>query len=153
MNSPVTMLQSFSILIKDIFNSNTINFLSPLSHQEFQALETYCLNHYQKASFHSHDGEVCYSPNLKYILSYRRNYITFRNNNVIEGTASIPVLYCENCRHYHAILPCQFVVPYCQYSIPFIFYVIYDKKYSSLTVEKISEKYGIAPATIYRWMK
>jgi len=146
------MLQSFSILIKHIFNSHIINFHNPLSADEFQFLETYYLNNLDQSCFHIHDKIICESPNLKYIQSYERNYITFQNNAIIEDTVMIPVVYCECCGHYHAILPYLFISPYCQYSIPFILCVIFDKQYSHLTVEEISEKYGISISTIYRWL-
>lgn len=151
MNKPITMLQSFQFLINHIFNSHIINFNNPLSADEFQLLETYCLNHLDQSCFHIHNKDECKSPNLTYILSYERNYIIFQNNAVIESVVSIPVVYCKNCNHYHAILPYLFISPHCQYSIPFILCVIFDKKYSNLTVEEISEKYGVSKSTIYRW--
>lgn len=146
------MLQSFSILIKHIFNSHIINFKNPLSADEFQLLETHLLNHLDKSSFHSHNQSICKSPNLKYIFSYERYYITFQNNTVNESTVHIPVVYCQNCQHYHAILPYLFISPYCQYSIPFILCVLSDKLYSQLTVEEVSEKYSVSISTIYRWI-
>lgn len=145
------MLQSFSILIKHIFNSRIINFNNPLSADEFQDIETYYLNNLDKSRFHTHDKDICESPNFKYFQSYERNYITFQNNTVIENTVFIPVVYCASCRHYHAVLPYLFISPRCQYSIPFILCVIFDKQYSHLTVEQISEKYCISISTIYRW--
>ena len=60
------MLQSFSILIKHIFNSRVINFNNLLSADEFQLIETYYLNHLDKPCLHTHDKDVCDSPNLKY---------------------------------------------------------------------------------------
>lgn len=146
------MLQSFSILIKHIFNSHIINFNNPLSADEFQLLEAYYLNNLNKSFIHTHNKDICRSPNLNYVLSYKRNYIIFQHNTVVEDTVSIPVVYCQSCNHYHAILPSLFITPYCQYSIPFILCVIFDKKYSHLTVEKISEKYCISISTIYRWI-
>lgn len=153
MNPPATMVQSFSVLIKHIFQTCPINFNHPLSASEFQLLETFLLNHLELSAFHIHDDHICKSPNFKFFISYDRYFITFRDNAVVEETVSIPVLYCENCKHFHAVLPHLFIVPHCQYSIPFILSVLFDKFYSSLTVNDVSNKYGISISTIYRWIK
>lgn len=145
------MIQSFNFLIKDIFNSHLINFLNPLTIDEFQSLEIYSMNHLYRSPFHSHGNEKCKSPNLRYILSYTRNYITYKNNQIIENTIDIPVFYCENCEHYHAILPISLISPYCPYSIPFVLCVLYDKHISKLTIDELVEKYQISVSTIYRW--
>lgn len=146
------MIQNFIINIKNIFNKNTINFQNPLSPKELQSLESYCLNNLKTSSFHSHHDTVCKSPNMKYFASYTRNYITFCNNTVVEEKCSIPVVYCSSCKHYHAVLTHFFIVPYCQYSIPFILCVLFDKYCTSLTVEEIVNKYNISTSTLYRWI-
>lgn len=147
------MIQNFIINIKNIFNKNIINFQNPLSLAELQSLESYCLNNLKTSSFHSHRGTVCKSPNMKYFKSYNRNYIIFCNNSIVEGQCSIPVLYCSSCKHYHAVLTHFFIVPYCQYSIPFILCVLFDKYCRNLTVEEIVNKYNISTSTLYRWIK
>ncbi|HBK52428.1 DUF6431 domain-containing protein, partial [Syntrophomonas wolfei] len=54
---------------------------------------------------------------------------------------------CDSCGHTHALLP-EFLIPYRSYSLLFILAVLKDY---CLTIEKISEKYGIAASTIYTW--
>lgn len=146
------MIQHFAISFNRFFNSNSIHFYDPLSADEFQLLELFYINHLETSSFHCHHDGVCKSPNLACKFSYTRNYITFKNNSVIEGSVDVPVFYCESCHHYHALLPLHFIAPYCQYSISFILCVLQDKLYSSLTVKEITEKYTISKSTLYRWM-
>lgn len=105
------------------------------------------------SSFHSHNDTVCKSPNLKYVLSYTRNYVIFKDNQIIDEKLNIPVFYCSSCKHYHAVLPYLFILPYSQYSIPFILCVLFDKKYTDMTVNEIVDKYHIAVSTLYRWIK
>lgn len=147
------MIQKFNLNIKSFFNKNIINFQNTLTLNEFQLLETFLLNHLSSSNFHSHYNEICKSPNMKYLLSYERNYITFQNNCIMEETCLIPVVYCNNCNHCHALLPNLFIAPYCQYSISFILCVLYDKECSNLTVENILEKYRISKSTLYRWIE
>lgn len=147
------MIQHFSISINKFFNSKSINFLDPISAYEFQLLESYYMNQLNSAPFHSHEETVCKSPNLKYVLSYTRHYITFKNGVVTEETITVPVFHCDNCSFYHALLPIHFIVPYSQFSLSFILSVLLDKKFSTLTVEKILSKYDISKTTMYRWIK
>lgn len=147
------MIQNFIINIKSLFNKNQINFLNPLTLDEFQTLESHCLNNLSKSTTHSHKGKTCKSPNMEYFLSYQRNYIYYHNNECVEKVCEIPVVYCNSCKHFHAILPNYCIVPYCQYSIFFILCVLYDKKYNNLIIEDIADKYNISISTIYRWEK
>lgn len=80
MNQPIIMLQSFSVLIKHIFNSHTVNFSDPLSSDEFQFLETYCLNNIARSDFHSSGSSICRSSN-DYI---RKNPFDFKLSEVID---------------------------------------------------------------------
>lgn len=130
-----------------------INYRNPLNLDEFQYLETYLLNSLNDCEYHYYNDEICQSPHLKQTHSYNRNYITFTHNKVTEGQVSVPVLYCDNDQHYHAILPLSLIVPHCQYSLSFILSVIFDKLYSILTVDEIADKYNISKSTIYRWIE
>lgn len=147
------MIQNFILNIKSIFNKKTFNFLEPLTIKEFELSETYCLNHLNCSTAHSHKGEICKSPNMKSVLTYPRNYIAFHSGAIIEKRCNIPVVYCRNCKHHHAILPNFAIVPYCQYSIFFILSVLYDKNVNKLTVESIIKKYNISKSTMYRWLE
>lgn len=147
----MNMIQKFVLFINTFFQNSDINFTNPLSSQELQSFLNFFMST-PSSPFHSHNGIICKSPNMKYILSYTRNYLIFKDDTIVDGTLDIPVYYCENCGHYHACLPYLFILPYSQYSIPFILCVLYDKYYSTLTVNEIIDKYHISVSTLYRWM-
>lgn len=147
------MIQKFNIDINTIINNKSISYLNPLTLDEFTKMEKYLSNHLDISGYHYHNAILCKSPNLKNVRIYQRNYITFTNNKVNEGMIDITVVYCSSDGHYHAILPLNIIVPYCQYSLSFILCVIFDKFYSSLTVEEIVDKYHISKSTVYRWME
>lgn len=136
--------------INTFFKNSSFNFLDPLTAKELQAFIDYfiCL---PLAPFHAHNDQICKSSDIKYIFSYTRNYVTFKGNKIINDFIKIPVYYCSTCNHYHAFLPHHFILPYSQYSIPFILCVLFDKKYSDMTINEIVEKYGISVSTLYRW--
>lgn len=144
------MILSYFNKINNFFKNSDINFFNPLSIIELQTfLNSFFLD--PNAPFHSHNDICCKSKNLKYLFSYTRQYTIFKNNEIIDAVLSIPVFYCPDCNHYHAFLPHHFILPYSQYSIPFILCVLYDKKYSGMTVNEIVDKYHIAVSTLYRW--
>ena len=151
------MIQYFKLNFKKICSQiNIQNFQKSLSLHDFQKLETNLLNNIDDAHYHTHTNNVgikerCKSPNSVYKMSYERNYIVYQDNKIIESKCKIPVVYCQNCNHFHALLPHHFIVPYCQYSLSFILLVIYDKSQKILTVEEIRKKYNISISTIYRW--
>lgn len=147
------MIQKFNLNINTFINSNSFIYSNPLPLDDFQNLLAYLFDHLDSSNYHFHYDTLCKSPNLIKFSSYSRNYITFSNHKVLEGTVDIPVVYCCNDEHYHALLPLNILVPYCQYSLSFILSVIFDKYYSNLTVEAIVDKYHIAKSTIYRWIK
>ncbi len=177
------MLQEFIIFIKPILNNLNINFMNPVSIDEFEKIERYLWNQItkkqskcnsnnestdndnktvDKSLMHIHlshddnqDDEKCYSSDLQYIFSYARNYIIFdsKNKKVIDNEIYIPVFKCSNCEHYHALLPSIIIVPYCQYSLFFILSALFAKKYSSMTINEIAQIYQISISTLYRWEK
>lgn len=146
------MLQSTRKKINTFFNNSHINFLNPITVQELQLFIDYFLSS-PDSPFHSHNNNICKYPNIRYALSYTRSYIIFKDGKIIDDILDIPVFYCDNCKHYHAFLPHHFILPYSQYSIPFILCVLYDKKYTDMTVNQIVDKYQIAVSTLYRWIK
>jgi hypothetical protein len=147
------MIQKFEPYIKSIFNNYTLSYNKPLTVNEFQYLETHLLHTLHTSPYHYHNDELCSSPQFKHTHSYTRNYITFKDHKIIEERVTIPVLYCRNDEHYHALLPLAIMIPYCQYSFSFIVSVIFDKHYSTLTVNDIVDKYHISKSTLYRWLE
>ena len=94
------MIQKFNLIIKRFLDKNNFDFKTPVTLDDFQALETFCLNNLSLSVFHSHDRSICKSPNFHYVQSYNRYYIYYHNNEVIIHQCKIPVIYCENCKSY-----------------------------------------------------
>jgi transposase-like protein len=89
-------------------------------------------------------------PDWKRHDTYERYIITFEKGQRIHYLVIIIRYKCDSCGHTHALLP-EFLIPYRSYSLLFILAVLKDYFAKSLTIEKISEKYGIAASTIYTW--
>lgn len=145
------MIQDFSLYIKSAFNSFDFNFLDEPDFDTIERIETYCLNNIDISSCHSHDSSVCKSSNLVYFRNYSRHYVSY-HDNVQDNMITIPVLYCKNDKHYHAVLPNSIIVPYSSFSIFFILKVLTLKSCSSFTVEKLVEIFHISTSTLYRWI-
>lgn len=89
-------------------------------------------------------------PDWKKHATYERYIIYFENGKSINYLVIIIRYRCDSCGHTHALLP-EFLVPYRSYSIFFILSVLKEYFAKSLTIEKISEKYGVSASTIYTW--
>lgn len=139
---------------KDFFNKtdNTIKSLA-LTLEELSVFILYLVNGASKLNPHQHKEQSCKSPKTKYVLSYTRNYIIYINNAVLSLKIDIPVVKCDNCEHYHSILPGMLFVPYRQYSLSFILMVLNDRHTNKMKVEAILEKYNISKSTYYSWLK
>lgn len=149
------MIQDFILNIKSAFDSQNIKFYNEPDFQQIQYIETYCLNHLELSSFHTHNNDdvICKSSNVKYYQSYHRHYVSFHNGQIDDQMLEVPVMYCHNDGHFHSILPASFIIPHSSYSIFFVLQVLSLKMFSSLTVEKIVNIFQIAFSTIYRWIK
>lgn len=145
------MIQDFSLNIKSAFNSFDFKFLDEPAFDIVERIETYCLNNINVSSCHTHDSSVCKSSNLVYFRSYSRHYVSY-HDSVQDNMITIPVLYCKNDKHYHAVLPDSIIVPYSSFSIFFILKVLSLKSCSSFNVEKLVEIFHISTSTLYRWI-
>lgn len=76
------MIQKFNLDINTIFKNKSVNYLNPLPADEFKNFVSYLSVHLETSDHHYHHDELCKSPNLKKVLSYSRNYITFTDHNV-----------------------------------------------------------------------
>ena len=61
-------------------------------------------------------------------------------------------MMCKACGTTHAILP-EEIVPYAQYSVVFMFLVLYQYYIGKSTVTAICDQFIIAPAVLYRWKR
>ncbi|MCD7839331.1 MAG: helix-turn-helix domain containing protein [Erysipelotrichaceae bacterium] len=148
--------------IKSILKISEISFKNPVCSKDVSRVTTYIDENWNKEiSTHihlSHDqkerDKICKFPNMKKHSEYSRSNITYVDGKgIVDEPVTVPVLYCKNCNHYHAILPSALIIPHYRYSIFFIFKVLYDKKYNHLSVNEIIEKYQIAVSTLYRWIE
>ncbi len=76
---------------------------------------------------------------------------------VVELTGKEPLFYLMRilrvkctCGHTHAIIP-DFLVPYRQFSLLFILYVLQSYYRHSMTVTALCETYDFSHTTLYRW--
>lgn len=152
------MIQHIKKDIKDLIKKESINYQSPATGEEFQMIENLLINSLYYLNSHSHKEKngcktICKSTIIGYKFSYERNYITIVDHKTVEHKVNIPVVYCKNCEHHHAILPCQIIIPYVHYSLFFILQVLYDKQSQRYTVEELTSLYSISTSTLYRWIK
>lgn len=100
-------------------------------------------------------NERCPSCNARgscrFYACYVRNIIDIVNGKVMYDQLSIQRVICS-CGHTHAILP-DFIVPYRQYSLPFILKVLWLYFSHSMTFEELHEAYGISHSVLLRWKK
>ncbi|MGN1182426.1 MAG: helix-turn-helix domain-containing protein [Faecalibacillus sp.] len=145
------MIQDFALNIKKAFHSLGFHFFDEPVFSQIEKIEHYCLNNITASSIHTHNGVSCKSSHLVYFRSYSRHYVSF-HRDVHDDMMTIPVLYCKNDGHYHALLPNSIFVPHSSFSIFFILHVLSMKYFSSATVEKITEMFQISVSTLYRWI-
>ena len=81
--------------------------------------------------------------------SYERFIIDFSDDQVIYDSLVIKRVICS-CVHTHAVLP-DFIVPYRQYSLPFILHVLMLYYTHSMTLEKIQDIFSVSPELLRRW--
>lgn len=147
--NPYIWVQNCFSLFKTFFNNNSINH----DVNSFQSLERFSMNYPEKLTPHTHKNNRCISPKLSYFKNYERNYIYMQDGQIIYQKVSIPVFYCDNCEHYHALLPSCFIIPYLQYSLLFVISVLDDYHSKKFTISNITEKYDISKNTLYRWIE
>ena len=105
------MIQDFSLNIKSAFNyliSFDFKFFDEPDFDTVERIETYCLNNI--------NASTCKSSQLVYFKNYSRHYVSY-HDSVQDNMITIPVLYCKNDKHYHAVLPNSIIVPYSSFSI------------------------------------
>ena len=110
------MIQDFSLNIKSAFNSFDFKFFDEPDFDTVERIETYCLNNINASTQHTHNNSACKSSQLVYFKNYSRHYVSY-HDSVQDNMITIPVLYCKNDKHYHAVLPNSIIVPYSSFSI------------------------------------
>ena len=86
---------------------------------------------------------------------YDRHIVDYHDGKVCEESLHILRVRCCSCGCTHAILP-DFIVPYGSYGFLFILQTLreyFTRTQSSLSVEALCERFGIAPRVLYRWLR
>jgi hypothetical protein len=90
--------------------------------------------------------------NCTYFSTYSRNMITFENEANTCHNISITRVFCNSCRHTHAILPDN-LIPYGSYSLSFILTVLRAYSLGSKTITYLCDYFQISVSTLYNWIK
>ena len=87
--------------------------------------------------------------NCRIFASYNRYIIDFVDNKVVSDILSVRRVLCT-CGHTPAILP-DFIIPYRQYSLPFILMILRAWFTHAMTQEKILSVYGVSHKVLKKW--
>lgn len=104
--------------------------------------------------FHA-DREQCPSCGARgfcHIFAWYKRWVI---DIVDDKPACLELKICRvicSCGHTHAVLP-DSLIPYNQYSLPFILYVLRLYFWHSMTVEEICAAFEITHSMLYRWKK
>ena len=82
--------------------------------------------------------------------SYERLAIDFQCGKPIDNRITIQRVICGGCGHTHAVL-IDGLIPYNSYSIFFVLWTLAFYFSESSTVTDVCNRFGIPPATLYRW--
>jgi hypothetical protein len=88
--------------------------------------------------------------NCTFLSSYSRNMITFEKGSNTCHNISITRVYCNSCKHTHAILPDN-LIPYGSYSLSFILTVLRTYFLGTKTVANLCDYFQISVSTLYGW--
>lgn len=147
------MILECHLFFKRYFNNITsIDNFFRLDSNQFQHFENLIINEVKCSRFHSHDFKNCKSNQLSYYQSYERAYIYRKGDETFYSTVCIPVFYCNNCEHYHALLPCFLIIPYIQYSMMFLLEIFYMRFQMKWTVSNVLDVYNISESSYYEWL-
>lgn len=81
--------------------------------------------------------------------SYERYIVDRNDGKVVSEKIRITRVRCT-CGHTHAILP-DLIIPYRQYSLPFILYILNLWFSHSMTSDDIEDTYGVSYKVLARW--
>lgn len=99
------------------------------------------------------EKEVCPTCGAKgqcrLYASYERYIIDLSEGKVVCERLLIRRVLCS-CGHTHAVLP-DFIIPYRQYSLPFILHILMLWYSHSMTANKIEDIYGVSYKVLARW--
>lgn len=86
----------------------------------------------------------------KIFARYERGIMDLMDGQPVENRIKIIRVRCS-CGHTHAIQP-DWIVPYRQYSLPFILHILKLYYTHTMTVERIYEVFTVTHTSLYRWV-
>ena len=90
------------------------------------------------------------SGTLDSFASYERTVVDIVDGTIVYNRIMVQRLICSSCGHTHAVLP-DFLIPYCQYSLPFILRVLWTYFTGNKTIAELCKQVQITPSMLYRW--
>ena len=90
------------------------------------------------------------SGTLTPFASYKRNVVDIVDGTTVYNCITVQRMICSSCGHTHAVLP-DFLIPYCQYSLPFVLRVLWNYFTGSKTIAELCEQVQITSSMLYRW--
>lgn len=87
----------------------------------------------------------------KAFASYERGVMDIADGKPVFRRVRIIRVRCSSCGHTHAIMP-DCLVPYRQYSLRFILYILRIYFTHALTISRIYDAYGITHTVLYDWV-
>lgn len=85
----------------------------------------------------------------RFFAVYGRSIVDIMDGRPCCRTMIVARVRCD-CGHTHALLP-DFIVPYRQYTLPFILHILKLYFSRSMTVQALCGSFWISPPTLYEW--
>ena len=82
---------------------------------------------------------------------YSRSIIDFKAGTQVKSALCVLRVFCESCRHAHAILP-DIIIPYSSYSLFFILRVLGEYFARLYTIEQLCERFDISQNQFFKWL-
>ena len=87
----------------------------------------------------------------RFFAVYERSIVDIVGGKPCCRTMTVARVLCD-CGHTHALLP-DFIVPYKQYTLPFILHVLKLYFSRSMTIQVLCDSFWISPPTLYEWKR
>ena len=95
---------------------------------------------------------VCGSTSNCHIHDYyARSIIDFRSGRMLKQDLCIMRVFCDSCKHAHAILP-DIIIPYSSYSLFFILFILGEYFAGLHTVEQLCEHFDVSEKQFHKWL-
>ena len=82
---------------------------------------------------------------------YGRSIIDFRTGRKQKEDLCIMRVFCDSCKHAHAVLP-DIIVPYSSYSLFFILLILGEYFAGLHTIEQLCERFDVSEKQFHKWL-